>query len=272
MAKMRHVEDMGDFDEKSEWCAQCGTPIDPDGDEYYYCDVSDCAAVLCEDCGANMYEGYYCPRHHGNELFAGGKEPSYTYPYAFGNGEQFTFGIEIESGLSEDFVKEIADSDIIAGWDSDQSLETSGVELQTNILTMAELSEVQRIVEGIPDYGGNAGGHIHVARGLDGTQCERLNMRHMSDDYWCELNHGEYSGKHTAINNEHQDTIELRTFDCWYEGTAAKLAPAYPTARRHVSRWNVPHCVSTSVPGVPNSASITRESASALHATMPDNQ
>lgn len=239
--EMRHVEDMGDFDDESEWCAQCGTPIDPDGGEYYHCDVSGCAAVLCGYCGGGVYGGYYCPRHHGNELFAGGKEPEYAYPYAFGNGEQFTFGIEIEieSALSEDFVKNIADSDIIAGWGSDQSLETGGVELQTNILTMAQLPAVQKIVEDIPDCGENAGGHIHVARtpnqrasrwywalrGLDVRQCMSLNMRHRGDDYWCELKHGEYSGKHTAVNDEHQDTIELRTFDCWYEGTAAKLVP-----------------------------------------------
>ena len=51
-------------------------------------------------------------------------------------------------------------------------------------------------------------------------------MRHMSDDYWCELKHGEYTGKHTAVNDEHADTIELRTFDCWYAGSADKLEPA----------------------------------------------
>lgn len=40
------------------------------------------------------------------------------------------------------------------------------------------------------------------------------------------MNLSEYSGKHTAVNDEHVDTIELRTFDCWYEGSAAKLEPA----------------------------------------------
>lgn len=244
---MRHVEDVSDFDEESEWCAQCGTPINPDNNEYYCCDVWDCDAVLCDDCGWDA-DNYYCPRHRVNEMFARSKEPSYTYPYAFGNGEQFTFGveIEIESALDENFVEDIKDSDIIAGWDNDPSLDAhNGVELQTNILTMAKLPALQKIIEGIPDYGDNAGGHIHVARtpnqrasrwywalhGLDGAQCERLNMRHMSDDCWCSLEHGEYSGKHTAVNNEHEDTIELRTFDCWYEGTAAKLAPAVKWVR-----------------------------------------
>lgn len=246
--EMRHVEDVSDFDDESAWCAQCGTPIDPDGGEYYCCDMWDCDAVLCDDCGGSMYDGYYCPNHRGNELFAGVKEPSYTYPYSFGDGEQFTFGIEIEieSGLSDGFVEDVTDSDIIAGWDKDPSLDASnGVELQTDILTMAQLPAVQKIIEGIPDCGENAGGHIHVARtpnqcasrwywalrGLDSTQCERLNMRHMSNDCWCSLTHGEYWGKHTAVNDEHQDTIELRTFDCWYAGTAAKLAPAVKWVR-----------------------------------------
>lgn len=51
-------------------------------------------------------------------------------------------------------------------------------------------------------------------------------MRHVEDDYWCSLSHGEYTGKHTAVNDEHADTIELRTFDCWYAGSANKLVPA----------------------------------------------
>ena len=51
-------------------------------------------------------------------------------------------------------------------------------------------------------------------------------MRHASHDYWCSLTHGEYTGKHTAVNDEHADTVELRTFDCWYEGSADKLVPA----------------------------------------------
>lgn len=243
---MRLVEYATDFDEEDEWCAQCGTPIDTDGSDHYRCDVFGCDAVLCEDCGMSMEcDGHYCPRHRGTLL--GAKEDEYTYPYAFGNGEQFTFGveIEIESELSDEFVKNVTDSDIIAGRDNDPSLERNGVELQSNILDMSKLPALRRLVKGIPEYGENAGGHIHVARtpnqcasrwywalrGLDGTQCERLNMRHMNDDYWCSLDHGEYTGKHTAVNDEHQDTIELRTFDCWYEGSADKLVPAVKWVR-----------------------------------------
>jgi hypothetical protein len=240
---MRRVYNVDDFDDEDEWCAQCGAPIDPDGGEYYCCDVYDCDAVLCEYCGGSLtYDGYYCPRHRGAEAFTDVKEPSYAYPYAFGNGNQFTFGVEIEleSELSDDFVENVTNSDIIAGWNKDASLERNGVELQSNILDMSRLPDLQRIVEGIPEYGANAGGHIHVARtpnqcasrwywalrGLDAAQCRLLNMRHIDDDYWCSLTHGEYTGKHTAVNDEHADTIELRTFDCWYEGSASKLVPA----------------------------------------------
>lgn len=239
---MRRVCYVGDFNNENEWCAQCGTPINPDGGEGYSCDVYDCDAVLCEYCGGSMTCNYYCPRHHGNELLADSMEPEYTYPYAFVGGNRFTFGveIEIESELSDDFAKNVTGSDIIAGWNKDASLEHNGVELQSNILNMSKLPDLRRIVEGIPEYGDNAGGHIHVARtpnqcasrwywalhGLDAAQCRLLNMRHIDDDYWCTLTHGEYAGKHTAVNDEHEDTIELRTFDCWYEGSADRLVPA----------------------------------------------
>lgn len=239
---MRRVHNVSDFDDEGEWCAQCGTPIDPDGGEYYCCDVFGCDAVLCENCGGGQAYDYYCPRHRGAEAFMDTKEPSYVYPYAFVAADQFTFGVEIEleSELSEDFADTVAVSELIAGYDHDPSLGRNGVELQSNILDMSKLPDLQRIVEGIPEYGENAGGHIHVSRtpnqcasrwywalhGLDAAQCRLLNMRHLSDDYWCALTHGEYTGKHTAVNDEHADTIELRTFSCWYEGTADKLVPA----------------------------------------------
>lgn len=237
---MRHVDYVDEFDDEAAWCAQCGVPVDIDGGEYYCCDADGCAAVLCDYCGGGI--NYYCPYHRLNGMFQEGREPEYIYPYAFGDGDQFTFGveIEIESELSEEFMETVADSDLIAGWDNDQSLDRNGVELQSNILDMSKLTALRELVEGIPEYGESAGGHIHVARtpnqcasrwywalrGLDGSQCERLNMRHMSDNHWCSLTHGDYTGKHVAVNNEHQDTIELRTFDCWYAGSADKLTPA----------------------------------------------
>lgn len=241
--EMRRVHNVGDFDDEDEWCAQCGTPIDPDGSEYYCCDVSDCGAVLCADCvDGQACDGYYCPRHRGSKPLMDGKKAEYVYPYASGDGSQFTFGVEIEleSALDEGFVENVTDSEIIAGWDKDASLERNGVELQSNVLDMSKLPALKHIVEGIPEYGGNAGGHIHVARtgnqcasrwywalrGLNAPQCRLLNMRHIDDDYWCTLTHGKYTGKHTAVNDEHADTIELRTFGCWYAGSADKLIPA----------------------------------------------
>lgn len=245
---MRRVCYTGDFDDEGEWCAQCGTPIDPDSGDYYCCDVFDCDGVLCDNCGGSLTcDGYYCPRHRGSETLADGKEAEYVYPYAFGDGNQFTFGVEIEleSDLSADFVETVTNSDIIAGWDKDASLDRNGAELQTNILDMTKLPALKHIVEGVPEYGENAGGHIHVARtdnqcasrwywalrGLGACQCRLLNMRHIDDDYWCTLTHGEYTGKHTAVNNEHADTIELRTFGCWYAGSADKLVPAVKWVR-----------------------------------------
>lgn len=241
--EMRRVHNTRDFEDEEAWCSQCGTPVDPDSGEYYYCDAYDCDAVLCDNCGESLAcDGYYCPHHRGSKTLMDGKEAEYAYPYAFGDGNQFTFGVEIEleSDLSDDFVETVADSDIIAGWNKDESLERNGVELQSNILDMTKLHALKHIVEDIPEYGENAGGHIHVARtdnqcasrwfwalrGLSAYQCRLLNMRHIDDDYWCTLNHGEYTGKHTAVNDEHADTIELRTFDCWYAGSADKLIPA----------------------------------------------
>lgn len=71
---MRRVYSAGDFDDEDEWCAQCGTPIDPDGGEYYSCDVFGCDAVLCENCGDSVTCGYYCPRHRGNATLLECKE------------------------------------------------------------------------------------------------------------------------------------------------------------------------------------------------------
>lgn len=239
--EMRRVYDDTDFENEEAWCAQCGTPLDPSSTSYD-CEAYGCDAILCEECEGRPEVGCRCPRHRGNAMLLTSKEAEYVCPYASGNGDQFTFGVEVEmeSELDADFAVDITDSDLIAGWDNDQSLGAGGVELQTNILDMSKLPPLRELVERIHDYGENSGGHIHVARtgnqcasrwywalrGLDGTQCERLNMRHMSDDYWCRLNHGEYRGKHTAVNDEHSDTIELRTFDCWWEGSADKLEPA----------------------------------------------
>lgn len=244
--EMRRVYDDTDFENETAWCAQCGTPLDTSS-TYYDCETYGCDAILCEECEGNAEGDCRCPQHRGNAVLLTSKEAEYTYPYAFGAGDQFTFGVEIEmeSELDTEFAADVTNSNLVAGWDNDQSLGNGGVELQTNILDMSKLPALRELIERIPDYGDNAGGHIHVARtdnqcasrwywalrGLDGKQCERLNMRHMFDDYWCELKHGEYTGKHTAVNDEHADTIELRTFDCWYEGSADRLEPAVKWVR-----------------------------------------
>jgi hypothetical protein len=244
--EMRRVYDDTDFENETAWCAQCGTPLDPSS-AYYDCGACGCDAILCEQCEGSSDGGCYCPRHCGNGMLREPKGAEYTPPYTFGSGKQFTFGVEVEleSELDADFAADVTDSGLIAGWDCDPSLGDGGVELQTNILDMSKLPALVALIERIPDYGDAAGGHIHVARttnqrasrwywalhGLDASQCRLLNMRHMSDDYWCGLKHGEYTGKHTAVNDEHTDTIELRTFDCWYEGSANKLVPAVKWVR-----------------------------------------
>ena len=183
----------------------------------------------------------YCPRHRGNGMLMDSKEAGYVYPYAFGDGDQFAYGVEIEmeselGSTSRKTLRNRTSSPV--GTMTDRWSATASNCKATS--SPWPISQPTGLIERIPDYGENAGGHIHVARtanqcasrwywalrGLDGTQCGRLNMRHMSDDYWCELKHGEYTGKHTAVNDEHADTIELRTFDCWYAGSADKLEPA----------------------------------------------
>lgn len=240
--EMRRIYDDTDFEDETAWCAQCGTPLDTSS-TYYVCETYGCDAILCEICEGRSDGGHcYCPRHRGNAMLLTPKETEYTYPYAFGAGGQFTFGVEIEveSEIDADFAADVTNSSLVAGWDNDPSLGAGGVELQTNILDMSKLPSLRELIERIPHRGDDAGGHIHVARtdnqcasrwywalrGLDETQCKHLNLRHMSDDYWCELKHGEYTGKHTAVNDEHTDSIELRSFGCWYAGSADKLEPA----------------------------------------------
>lgn len=137
----RHVRNLADFDDEDEWCAQCGTPIDPDSSEHHSCDVYECDAVLCENCGDSQpCDGYHCPRHRGIEILAAGKEDEYIYPYAFGDGNQFTFGVEIEleAEPSEDFADTVAVSELIAGYDHDPPPGRNGAEPQSNILDMSK--------------------------------------------------------------------------------------------------------------------------------------
>lgn len=116
--EMRRVYDGTDSEDETAWCAQCGTPLDTSS-VYYDREFYDCGAIICETCeGTSEGDRHYCPRHRGDELLRPPMEAEYTYPYAFGNGGQFTFGVEIEmeSELGSDFAKDIAESNLIAGW------------------------------------------------------------------------------------------------------------------------------------------------------------
>lgn len=55
-------------------------------------------------------------------------------------------------------------------------------------------------------------------------------MRHATDCRWRRLVHGDYTGKFTAVNDNHAGTIELRTFARWDGTTAHRLRPALERA------------------------------------------
>lgn len=188
-----------------------------------------------------------------------------------------TIGLEIEiNGMhDQDRLKE---SPLIAGWCTDLSLDDEGREYQTRILTHEDFPAIGELVKGIhtnstePD---KAGGHMHVRRtrrqtpsrwywvlkGLTDQQAQALNMRHTSHSRWCQLVHGDYSGKHTAVNGCHSGTIELRTFARWDETTAHRLIPALEWAR-HMWRYFESHD-----PYQLKTADIMRESARSAYAT-----
>lgn len=153
-----------------------------------------------------------------------------------------TIGLEIEINGAHGQSR-LKESPLIAGWCTDLSLDDEGREYQTRILTREDFDAIYGLVRGIhtesrePD---KAGGHMHLRRtsrqtpsrwywalkGLSDQQARNLNMRHTSDNRWCELTHGDYDGKHTAVNGCHENTIELRTFARWDETTAHRLIPA----------------------------------------------
>lgn len=83
--EMRRVYDDTDFEAETAWCAQCGTPLDPNS-TYYDCETYECDAILCGECEGRPGVGCYCPRHRGNAMLLTSKEAEYTYPYAFGTG------------------------------------------------------------------------------------------------------------------------------------------------------------------------------------------
>lgn len=235
-------------------CEDCRTVCDR-CDEYvcrdcrYSCE--NCGNVLCEgdaewydECCycANCLPGYKCPEYSPDR-----KRLMNSHE------RMFTVGLEIEvnGGHDHDMLK---NHPLIAGYCRDGSLyHREGLEYQTDILFTTDFDAITALVESIHCCGDEperAGGHMHVRRtarqtpsrwywalkGLSGRQARNLNMRHTTGCRWCELRHGDYNGKDTAVNNSHSDTIELRTFARWDDTTATHLAAALEWAH-HMWRY-----------------------------------
>lgn len=216
-------------DECSRWCNGC---------DYRYCD--DCTRC-CEQCDADFCTACMEEAHSHEDT----QIPCYRHPYR-GNRkaiDTFTFGLEIEIGADHDH-EMMSSHPLIAGWCPDGSLHKPGaLEYQTQPMTMQDLDALTRLIAGIDpedEDDTQAGGHMHISRApgqtparwywalhaLNKEQAENLNMRHLTDARWCRLERGEYRGKTTAINNDHANTIEFRTFGPWWSQTADKLTPA----------------------------------------------
>ncbi|WP_032736357.1 hypothetical protein [Bifidobacterium longum] len=204
-----------------------------------------CDDRLCSDCQeyCEQCDERYCPYCYERHACANTQDPCYRDPYE-GRPvrEPFTFGLEIEVDGNHD-TDMLRNHRLIAGWCPDGSLHHDGsLEYQSEPMTMSQLTEIRRLVERIATDTDNtlSGGHMHISRtgrqtparwywaleALDETQCEALNMRHMTDTRWCELIHGDYCGKDTAINDTHRHTIEFRTFGPWHHDTAGRLDAA----------------------------------------------
>lgn len=220
-------------DDCARTCNECGSRMC--GDCAYCCEH--CEHSLCEDCGyrcrmcddrlcsdcqeyCEQCDERYCPYCYERHACANTQDPCYRDPYE-GRPvrEPFTFGLEIEVDGNHD-TDMLRNHRLIAGWCPDGSLHHDGsLEYQSEPMTMSQLTEIRRLVERIATDTDNtlSGGHMHISRtgrqtparwywaleALDGTQCEALNMRHMTDTRWCELIHGDYCGKDTAINDTH---------------------------------------------------------------------
>ena len=254
-------------------CTDCDEPVC--GDCYAVCE--NCDEYLCQGCRRWDDSGdCYCE----SCLPAGGREPYYPDSPAWRTmrerPDMFTVGLEIEVNGGHDMDR-MKDSGLIAGWCSDLSLD-EGLEYQTRILTAEDFDDLCDLIAGIrtrSNEPGRAGGHMHVRRtsrqtpgrwywalkGLADRQARALNMRHTSDCRWCELTHGDYTGKFTAVNDNHYDTIELRTFARWDGTTAHRLRPALEWAH-HMWRYFQEH-----EPYRLTTAAIMRESAHSAYRT-----
>lgn len=204
-----------------------------------------CDAELCEDCATYIdgdFDGFVCKACAADKI---GHPAQYTNPYRNlpKTCAPLTIGLEIEVDGPHDH-DTLAASDLIAGWSRDGSLDACGWEYQTQPLatdpdTLARLHDLVGSIDPRTPQD-NAGGHIHVSRtvdqtarrwlealkGLDSEQAEWLNMRHAGDNnYWCKPD-PYCHGKTAAVNDDHDDTIELRTFGPWNTDTVYLLLPA----------------------------------------------
>ncbi|RSX50255.1 hypothetical protein [Bifidobacterium callimiconis] len=218
-------------------CERCLTHLCADCVEV--CDR--CGDIYCPDCVEwDDIEGHCVCENCWNT------EPDYRDPYeGVPHAEHaYTHGLEIEIDGHHD-AEPLRDSRLIAGWKPDRSLCEGGMEYQTQPLPWdAEtMDELETLIAGIEPGGCGecAGGHIHIRRterqtparwyhaltGIDHAQTLALNMRHdTDDDRWCALRHDAYHGKCTAVNDDHPETIELRTFGAWNSYSAHQLKPA----------------------------------------------
>lgn len=263
----------------NQTCFDCGRTCAACDDYVCY----DCRYV-CENCGEILCGGCvewdddygYCPTCMENIR----KYPEYSrerLELMRSHSHMFTVGLEIEinGGHDHDMLK---GNPLIAGYCRDGSLWDGGMEYQTDILFTTDFDAISILVESIRTESAEperAGGHMHVRRtrrqtasrwywalkGLTDQQARHLNMRHTTGCRWCELRHGDYSGKDTAVNDDHDDTIELRTFARWDENTAHRLTPALEWAH-HMWRYFEHHDLYQL-----KTAGIMRESARSAYAT-----
>lgn len=243
-------------------CERCGSNYGTD--MAGWCEV--CDKAICENCqgwceGCNRHlceehltecdecEEWWCPDCNNDPQEHECAPTAYVSPYADKPKAHnvFTFGVEIEINGQHDS-ELFEESRLIAAHCADYSMhETGAQEYQTQPMTtdpdtvrdLTDLIATIHVGEQAESY---AGGHIHISRtlrqtptrwywalvGLSDEQAGNLNMRHTNphNNSWCELRHSGFTGKDTAINDDHPDTIELRTFGAWYANTAGHLPHA----------------------------------------------
>jgi len=236
----------------TRWCETC--------DETRLCwdcamRCDECGDTLCRDCAEWDGDSAYCP-DCWEDLCERRNDPDYAASPCWLKMQEhphmLTIGLEIEVNGEHDR-DTLRNHPLIAGWCPDLSLDDDGCEYQTRILTREDFQTISELAASIhtesrePD---RAGGHMHVRRtsrqtpsrwywalgALNSRQAADLNMRHATGARWCALEHDYYSGKGTAVNADHANTIELRTFGRWDETTAHKLRPALEWAS-HMWRY-----------------------------------